>query len=122
VNYVLKPELCLNTSLYLQEDTTPSRLKVKNSTVKFLLSQSSYLQTLLVSVFTPSGAVALSRNAPLCFLFVVLCFVFSGPTHILCLGRDERVKQGTMNANISPLLRHKTLYSVLGAYRYATQE
>jgi len=75
----------LNTSLYIQEDISPWKSRLRRSQVSYLLSLCSYLQTLIINVFYSDWRFRISAKGAL-FVFCV-CFVLfvSGPAHILCL-------------------------------------
>jgi hypothetical protein len=68
----------LNSSLYLQEDTSPWNWRIRTAQVSSCFHICFYLQTVRISVFTVFCPFAQSRNAPFCFC-CVLFWLFQVP-------------------------------------------
>jgi hypothetical protein len=99
----------LNTSLCVQEDTSPRNSRLRRTQVSFLFSQHSYLRTVLISVFTVFG---LSRRREIrLYVFRCVCFVCFRSRSYPVPHRGERVKQGIVHPrNIAIITSQNILY------------
>jgi len=106
----------LNTSLCIQEDTSSWNSRLRRTQVRFLFSQYSYLQTVLISVFAVFG-LSCSREMRL-YVFSCVCFVCfrSRLFHPLIVASGWNKEQCI--PEILPLLRHRTFCIVLCAFCY----
>jgi hypothetical protein len=107
-----------NTSLYLQEDTSPWNSRLRRAQVSYLFLQLLYVITEFISVFTAFGAFAYLQNAHL--ICVCVCFVLfvSGPALILCLDVASGWNWERCIPEILRLLGHRNFCSVLDVHCY----
>ena len=110
--------ICWNTSLYLQEDTSPWNSRLRRAQVSYLFLQLLYVITELISVFTVFWRFRIfAKRAFVCSFFVCVLFV-SGPAHILCLTVASGWNRERCIPEILRLLRHRNFCSVLDAHCY----
>jgi hypothetical protein len=106
-----------NTSLYLQEDTSPWNARLRRAQVSYLFLQFLYVITEFICVFTAFGAFAYLRKAPLDLFFVLFCLF-----QVLLISCASPWRAGETGNGASPeilrLLRHRHFCSVLDAHCY----
>jgi len=93
----------LNSSLYLQEDTSPWSWRLRTAQVSYCFHICSYLLTELISVFTVFGAFRTVAKSAFLFLLCSVLFV-AGPAHILCLTVASGCNKERCIPEILPLL------------------